>query len=214
MSLAKDDCASGLIVLEADHGLVKKTPVAQFNKEEQRQAMRDETEVHASYSIRPGDRICEVHAEALDKTLKTLGHCRAEQQEEDSKTMSASAMLYELNAATSETSPRVINLAISRNLDNVLQPCSSPHGSRPSSRASVGDSAAASRLGKCRRSSSVSSISIASRRSSSSSSISTASSVPDTPPRFNAKQKVKRHDERMQALPPIMQRVLPTLKVC
>lgn len=138
MSLEQQPSTSGLVVLEADHGLKKKTPVAQFNKEEERQAERDECEIHVSYAIKPGDRIREVHAEDLTKTLKTLGTCHAEQPEEpgmDKKTMSASAMFAELNTATSETSPRVVNLAISRNLENVLRPCSVQRDSRPSSRA-------------------------------------------------------------------------------
>jgi len=207
MNVTKGNGNSGLVVLEADHGLQKKTPVAQLNREEERQAARDECEVHVSYAIRPGDRIREVHAEALDKTLKTLGQCHAEQDDEqgmDKKTMSASAMLAELNIATSETSPRVINLSVSRNLENVLvAPCIAPNGSRPPSRPSTLDCVTLSPPSKRRRSASLSSLS-------------TVTSKSATPPRSSLKQQASplRHDGNIQVLPAIRQRALPTLKVC
>jgi len=199
MNVAKDHSKSGLVVLKADHGLQKKTPIAQLNKEEERQAARDESEVHASFAIRPGDRIREVHAEALDKSLKNFGQCHAEQEDEpgmDKKTMSASAMLAELNAATSETSPRVVNLSVSRNLENVLRPCSAPNSrrplsGRPTSRESTPDTLTPS-LDKRRCRANSASIFIASGKH-------------KALPRYSSKQSLARQHGRLKISPVIVQ---------
>jgi hypothetical protein len=122
MHVAQKTLKSGLFVLDVDKDLQNKTPVAQLNAEEKRQAERDENETHASFAIRPGDRIREICAEAPDQTLKNLAQSHTEQGFVSGGTMSATAMLTELTTATSETSPRVVNLSVSHNISDLLKP--------------------------------------------------------------------------------------------
>lgn len=112
----------GLIVADIDKSPFGKTPVAVHNCREQRQAVRSEEEKHASLTIQPGDRIRNIRAEAPDKSLKDLSAALGQEEFDGKKTMSNTAMLAELAAATSETSPRCVNLQVSRNLEDVLRP--------------------------------------------------------------------------------------------
>mmetsp|Transcript_63672 Transcript_63672/g.120546 ORF Transcript_63672/g.120546 Transcript_63672/m.120546 type:complete len:287 (+) Transcript_63672:56-916(+) len=114
---------SGLIVADIDKSTFGKTPVAKYNFSEQRQAVRSQEEEHASFAIQPGDRIRAIRAEDPDKSLSDLS-CILEGKEsfDGKKSMSQTAMLAELRQATSETSPRCVNLQVSRNLEDVLRP--------------------------------------------------------------------------------------------
>jgi hypothetical protein len=105
-----------------------RTPVAQLNSHENRQAHRGEEEEHISRAILPGDRIRAVKLDRVDgfrgaATLEKAGVGREVVVEGDScGTMSASKMLTELSNATSFTDPQEINLSLSRDVTNVLKP--------------------------------------------------------------------------------------------
>lgn len=107
-----------------------KTPVAQLNSHENRQASRAEGEQHISRAICAGDRIRAVRSErvigfrgaaTLEKAETEMG--REFVMEGDAcKTMSASSMLHELSEATSFTEPQEVKLSLSRDIANVMKP--------------------------------------------------------------------------------------------
>eukprot|EP00928_Gymnodinium_smaydae_P000836 TRINITY_DN10311_c0_g1_i1.p1 TRINITY_DN10311_c0_g1~~TRINITY_DN10311_c0_g1_i1.p1 ORF type:complete len:286 (+),score=39.52 TRINITY_DN10311_c0_g1_i1:55-912(+) len=113
-----------LHVADVDRHPAKKTPVAEWNFKERRLAVRGEGERHASLAILPGDRIRAVSASPAIST------------EGQEATMSASAMLKELEAATDAHNPRALSLAVSRDISDVLRPPGSAPAGTVSSRAS------------------------------------------------------------------------------
>lgn len=119
MELALGQQGSGLYVADVDRDPRHRTSVAQLNAREERHAKHCEEEQRACFAIKPGDRIRAISAEPHNKQITGL-----EPNHEGAlkKTMSKSGMLAELAAATSFTSPRVVNLSVSRNLCGVMKP--------------------------------------------------------------------------------------------
>lgn len=95
---------------------LRSTPVGEWNEWERRQEDRGQGERHCCLALQPGDRI---------KGVNDFG--------------SQTAMLSEMQNAMSETTPRELSLAISRNIADVLQPSQTPTASRPNSRPALAD---------------------------------------------------------------------------
>jgi hypothetical protein len=119
-----------LQIIDVDVNPRLRTPVAQLNSHETRQAHRGEGEQHISRAILPGDRI---RAIQLDRVDGFRGAATLEKAEKDfgrevvmdgdfCQTMSASKMLKELSSAASFTDPQEIQLSLSRDITNVLKP--------------------------------------------------------------------------------------------
>jgi hypothetical protein len=88
-----------LLLSEVDKDPRKRTPVAYWNETEERRAHRGEEERHASFALLPGDRLRSVN----DVNGKT-------------------AMLAQLLESADYNRPKAVDLAISRNLTDVLAP--------------------------------------------------------------------------------------------
>eukprot|EP00439_Symbiodinium_sp_Y106_P065236 s1259_g10.t1 len=99
MEVKRHDSKARLIVNDVDENPRQRTPVAQWNTAEERQADRGDEEQHASLAIKPGDRIKAVN----DHNSATL-------------------MLSELQEAAKPEEPRPVNLEVSRDISNVLAP--------------------------------------------------------------------------------------------
>lgn len=99
MDLRRSEVPERLLVTGVDTNPRRKTPVARWNTEEERQAIRGDEECHQSLALLPGDRLRAING-VNGKT----------------------AMLAELVEAMSSTSPREVNLAISRNISDVMAP--------------------------------------------------------------------------------------------
>lgn len=97
LNLRRDAASSRLLVADVDKHPRKKTPVAHWNCEEERRANRSEEERHASFALLPGDR------------LRAINDING-----------GTAMLTELVECMSFTSPKAVDLAISRNISDVL----------------------------------------------------------------------------------------------
>lgn len=99
MHLRRSEVPERLLVAGVDTKPCRKTPVARWNTAEERQAVRTDQESHRSLALLPGDR------------LRAVNGVNGE-----------TGMLAELVEAMSSTSPREVNLAISRNIADVLVP--------------------------------------------------------------------------------------------
>jgi len=99
MDLRRCEVPERLLVAGVDTNPSRKTPVARWNTQEERQAIRTDAESHQSLALLPGDRLRAING-VNGKT----------------------AMLAELVEAMSSTSPRDVNLAISRNIPDVMAP--------------------------------------------------------------------------------------------
>eukprot|EP00929_Paragymnodinium_shiwhaense_P030185 TRINITY_DN17144_c0_g1_i1.p1 TRINITY_DN17144_c0_g1~~TRINITY_DN17144_c0_g1_i1.p1 ORF type:complete len:384 (-),score=73.77 TRINITY_DN17144_c0_g1_i1:542-1693(-) len=124
MEVVRETDKSGLFVSDIDRDPARRTAVSQFNLVEERQAHRSAEEEHVSHALLPGDRIRGIKAHADDRPLH---HSRGggdddEDEEGSKKTMSQTAMLAALESATSFTSPRAVNLSVSRNIADVMAP--------------------------------------------------------------------------------------------
>jgi hypothetical protein len=99
MDLRRSEVPERLLVAGVDTNPCRKTPVARWNTAEARQAVRTDQESHRSLALLPGDR------------LRAINGVNGE-----------TAMLAELVEAMSSTCPREMNLAISRNIADVMAP--------------------------------------------------------------------------------------------
>lgn len=99
MEVKRHDSNARLVVNDVDENPRQRTPVAQWNTAEERQADRGDEEQHASHAIKPGDRIKAVNNHN-----------------------SATLMLSELQEAAKPEEPRPVNLEVSRDISNVLAP--------------------------------------------------------------------------------------------
>jgi len=99
MDLCRSEVPDRLLVAGVDSNPRRKTPVARWNTEEERQAIRGDEECHQSLALLPGDRLRAING-VNGKT----------------------AMLAELAEAMSSTSPREVSLAISRDISDVMAP--------------------------------------------------------------------------------------------
>jgi len=93
------DTLQRLLVAGVDTNPRRKTPIARWNTQEERQAIRTDEESHRSLALLPGDR------------LRAINGVNGE-----------TAMLAELVKAMNSTCPREVNLAISRNISDVMAP--------------------------------------------------------------------------------------------
>lgn len=115
-----------LVVASVDKHPLLKTPVAQLNCSETRQADRGEGECHMSRAILPGDRIRALRAEKVEGFRGCATIKKGYLVDEDPvTTMRNSAMLRELADAGDFAEPKEINLSVSRDVSNLLQPA--PH---------------------------------------------------------------------------------------
>ncbi|CAE7679620.1 PTAC2 [Symbiodinium pilosum] len=99
MEVKRHDSKTRLVVHDVDENPRQRTPVAQWNTAEDRQADRGDEEQHASLAIKPGDRI---------KAVNDLN--------------SATLMISELQEAAKPDEPKPVNLEVSRDISNVLAP--------------------------------------------------------------------------------------------
>jgi len=99
MDLRRSEMTERLLVAGVDTNPGRKTPVARWNTAEERQAVRTDQESHISLALLPGDRLCAING-----------------------VNGETAMLAELAEAMSSTCPREMNLAISRNIADVMAP--------------------------------------------------------------------------------------------
>lgn len=99
MEVKRDPSNSRLVIEDVDNHPRQRTPVAQWNIAERRQADRGEGERHQNLAIKPGDRIKEVN----DLNSATL-------------------MLGALEEAADGTEPQNVSLQVSRDISNVLAP--------------------------------------------------------------------------------------------
>lgn len=99
LEVKRDNSRSRLVIEDIDQHPRQRTPVAQWNTMEERQADRGEEEKHCSLAVKPGDRI---------KAVNDLN--------------SATLMLSELEEAAKPEEPRKVNLEVSRDISNVLSP--------------------------------------------------------------------------------------------
>lgn len=106
LQLKRAQSGSRLVVTNIDRDWRRKTPAARWNHQEEQQAHRGEYE-YVSHAIQPGDRI---------KAVNDLNN--------------ATGMLGELQNAGSYTLPKQVNLEISRDIADVLQP-GPPHKPAP-----------------------------------------------------------------------------------
>jgi len=103
MQLKRAPSGSRLVVTEIDRDWRRKTPASRWNYQENQQAHRGDYE-YVSHAIQPGDRI---------SVVNEFGN--------------ATGMLGELQNAGSYTIPKELNLEISRDVSDVLQPlCQAP----------------------------------------------------------------------------------------
>lgn len=103
LDLRHAPAAQRLVVAEVDKNPRRKTPVGRYNLAEERRSNRDKDEKHANFALLPGDRL---------RSVNDVG--------------GGTAMLAELEGAVSVTTPKKVNLAISRNLTDVLILAPSP----------------------------------------------------------------------------------------
>lgn len=99
MEVNRNAVPNRLVLSEVDKNPRKRTPVAYWNETEERRAYRGEEEQHASFALLPGDRLKSVN----DVKGKT-------------------AMLAQLLDSADYNSPKAVDLAISRNLTDILAP--------------------------------------------------------------------------------------------
>lgn len=99
IDVRRGEVAQRLVVADVDRNPRHRSAVARWNKNEERLARRGELERHRSHAVRPGDRIKAVN----DRAGET-------------------AMLKELLGSASITKPKELNLAISRDVTDVLKP--------------------------------------------------------------------------------------------
>lgn len=99
MEVKRDPSNSRLVIEDVDNHPRQRTPVAQWNIAERRQADRGEGEHHQNLAIKPGDRI---------KAVNDLN--------------SATLMLGALEDAASGAEPQNVSLQVSRDISNVLAP--------------------------------------------------------------------------------------------
>lgn len=102
MELKRAPSGRRLLVTEVDKDWRRKTPAARWNYQEEQQAHRGDYE-YSSHAIHPGDRI---------RAVNDLSN--------------ATGMLGALEDAGSYTIPKKLNLEISRDIADVLQPLQSP----------------------------------------------------------------------------------------
>merc|ERR1712048_1216337 len=96
-AVARHGKGKRLVVTDIDRNPRNRSPLAQWNADERRQADRGSNEMHANLSIQPGDRLkAVVDFEGDDLSA---AHC-------DFKTMSKTAMMSELEEAMKPESPR------------------------------------------------------------------------------------------------------------
>lgn len=101
LEVKRDSSRSRLVIEDIDMHPRQRTPVAQWNTAEERQADRGAEEKHCSLAMKPGDRI---------KAVNDLN--------------SATLMLSELQEAAKPEEPKKVNLEVSRDISNVLSPSS------------------------------------------------------------------------------------------
>lgn len=99
MGVLRAEQKERLLVSNVDSRPRNSTPVAQYNTREERNKDRGGGESHASMALVPGDRI-----RAVNNALSQTG------------------MLAEIAAAASDDNPKEVNLAVSRDLTDVLKP--------------------------------------------------------------------------------------------
>eukprot|EP00747_Dinoflagellata_sp_TGD_P164577 gnl/TRDRNA2_/TRDRNA2_184690_c0_seq1.p1 gnl/TRDRNA2_/TRDRNA2_184690_c0~~gnl/TRDRNA2_/TRDRNA2_184690_c0_seq1.p1 ORF type:complete len:293 (+),score=38.31 gnl/TRDRNA2_/TRDRNA2_184690_c0_seq1:94-972(+) len=109
MDLKRDTSKQRLVVKHVDDHPRRRTPAAQWNLAEERQATRGDSEWHQNLAIKKGDRISAVNKISTD-----------------------AAMFQELEQAMSHTSPKAVNLELSRDITEVLKPSTAPTTTRPS----------------------------------------------------------------------------------
>lgn len=102
MDLHRIEVKPRLLVADVDIHPRNRTPVAQWNASEERQAHRGDYE-YASLAIQPGDRISAVNDFAT-----------------------ATGMLSEIEDAMSMTHPKTVNLTVSRDISDVMTMGASP----------------------------------------------------------------------------------------
>jgi hypothetical protein len=102
LQLKRAQSSSRLVVTNVDKDWRRKTPAARWNHQEEQQAHRGDYE-YVSHAIQPGDRI---------KAVNDWGN--------------ATGMLGELQNAGSYTLPKKVDLEISRDIADVLQPQQGP----------------------------------------------------------------------------------------
>eukprot|EP00435_Cladocopium_sp_Y103_P070491 s203_g35.t1 len=101
LEVKRDSSRSRLVIEDIDMHPRQRTPVAQWNTAEERQADRGAEEKHCSLAVKPGDRI---------KAVNDLN--------------SATLMLSELQEAAKPEEPKKVSLEVSRDISNVLSPSS------------------------------------------------------------------------------------------
>eukprot|EP00434_Breviolum_minutum_P042972 symbB.v1.2.038272.t1/scaffold5903.1/size22538/1 len=101
LEVKRDNSRTRLVIEDIDVHPRQRTPVAQWNSAEERQADRGVEEQHCSLAVKPGDRI---------KAVNDLN--------------SATLMLSELEEAAKPEEPRKVSLEVSRDISNVLSPSS------------------------------------------------------------------------------------------
>eukprot|EP00928_Gymnodinium_smaydae_P043565 TRINITY_DN29155_c0_g1_i1.p1 TRINITY_DN29155_c0_g1~~TRINITY_DN29155_c0_g1_i1.p1 ORF type:complete len:372 (-),score=86.59 TRINITY_DN29155_c0_g1_i1:246-1361(-) len=112
--LSANNAAARLVVAEVDGNARRRTPVAQWNREEEKQAVRTalerdlSPERHAALIIKAGDRVS-----AVDDLC------------------GATAMLGAIQDAMDDTNPKTVKLTVSRNLEDVLAPAALSPPSSP-----------------------------------------------------------------------------------
>jgi len=99
MEINRNALPNRLLLSEVDKNPRKRTPVAYWNETEECRAHRGEEEQHASFALLPGDRLKSVN----DVNGKT-------------------AMLAQLLESADYNSPKAVDLAVSRNLSDILAP--------------------------------------------------------------------------------------------
>jgi hypothetical protein len=97
LDLRRGRMPARLLVADVDKNPRKRTPVAKWNTEQERAADRSEEEQHASFALLPGDR------------LRAINEVNGE-----------TAMLAELMDCVNFTSPKAVDLAISRDISDVM----------------------------------------------------------------------------------------------
>lgn len=107
MDLCCGKVRARLVVAGVDKECRKRTPVARWNLQEERNADRSEDEQHASFALLPGDRLRAVNGKSGSET----------------------AMLAEVLGAMDCCSPKEMDLSVSRNISDVMSP--SPDCWRP-----------------------------------------------------------------------------------
>jgi len=106
LDLRRGEVPGRLLVADVDKNPRRKTPVARWNTEEERNSKRGDGERQASFALLPGDR------------LRAINDVNGE-----------TAMLTELVVSMSPSTPRAVDLCISRNIADVMEP--SPNQALP-----------------------------------------------------------------------------------